>query len=239
MALSITLNPSKRGAKRKKPSAAQLAARARFVAMAKARAAKLNPKKRRKATKAKKRRAVKLNPVAPMSRKRKSSSRRRRSPLRIFRRKAHRNPILPRSFMDTHLQPAMIGAVGALANDVAVGKLVSMLPAGLQKPEVRSLVKGVAAIGLSMLASKAKVAGGSTIRAATVGALTCALHDAGRVQLQKSLPAVSLGEYLSEVVGPWQGMNAYNGGLGEYLSALPAPGYTEGSASYAESETVY
>ncbi len=236
MPAMMILNPKRRGRKGKKPSAAQLAARKKFAAAAKARSAKLNPKKRRKA-KAKKRRVVKLNPVAPMSRKRKSSKR-RRSPLRLFRRKAHRNPIMPRNFMDTHLQPALIGAAGALVNDIAVGKLVAKLPAGLQKAEIRHFVKGAAAIGLSMLASKAKVASGSTIRAATVGALTCALHDAGRLQAQKMLPGVALGEYLSEVVGPWQGMTSYDGGMGEYLSAIEGDGESA-STAYSESEVVY
>lgn len=233
----MILNPKRRGRKGKKPSAAQLAARKKFAAAAKARSAKLNPKKRRKA-KAKKRRAVKLNPVAPMSRKRKSSKR-RRSPLRLFRRKAHRNPIMPRNFMDTHLMPAAIGAAGALVNDIAVGKLVAKLPAGLQKAEVRHFVKGVAAIGLSMLASKAKVASGSTIRTATVGALTCALHDAARLQAQKMMPQVALGEYLSEVQGPWQGMDSYNGGMGEYLSAIEGNGYSGESTAYSDAEVVY
>lgn len=223
MAAMMILNPRKRGGAKRKPSAAQLAARKRFIAMAKARRAKLNPKKRRR--KVARRAAPKLNPSPIMKRKRKSSSR-RRSPMRFFRGKARRNPILPRSFMDTHLQPALVGAAGALLNDVAVGKLVSFLPAGLQKPEIRHLVKGLSAVGLSMLAAKAKVANNATIKAATVGALTCVLHDAGRAQLQKQLPTIALGEYLSEVIGPWDGMESYDQ-LSEYLSGSDAIGASD------------
>lgn len=230
----MILNPRKRGGAKRKPSAKQLAARKKFIALAKARRAKLNPKKRRR--KATRRTAPKLNPVTPMKRKRKSSARRRRSPLRFFRRKVRRNPILPRSFMDTHLQPALVGAAGALVNDVVVGKLVSFLPAGLQKPEIRHLVKGVTAVGLSMLAAKAKVANNVTIKAATVGALTCVLHDAGRAQLQKQLPTIALGEYLSEVMGPWDGMDSYSqDALGEYLSGSDAIGAADMFATDAQS----
>ncbi|HEX6217004.1 MAG TPA: hypothetical protein VFZ38_19355 [Vicinamibacterales bacterium] len=223
MAKMMILNPRRRGAKKRKPSAAQLAARAKFIAAAKARRAKLNPKRRRKS---KRRAAPKLNPVTPMKRSRKSS-RRRRSPLRFFRRKARRNPILPRSFMDTHLQPAMIGAAGAVLNDIAVGRVVKMLPASLQKQEIRHLVKGVSAIGLSMLAAKAKVASSATVKAATVGALTCVLHDAARAQVQKAMPSIALGEYLSEVMGPWDGMESYQGQIGEYLSSTDSIGASD------------
>ena len=77
-------------------------------------------------------------------------------------------------------------------------------------------------------AAKAKVAGSSTIRNATVGALTCVLHDAGRAQAQKMLPTVALGEYLSEVIGPWQGIQSYSPtGLSEYLSGTDAIGASD------------
>lgn len=243
MAHMLIMNPRKRGAKKRKASAAQLAARAKFIAMAKARRkpkVKSNPSKKRRRSKVKARRrsVVKSNP-SPAPMKRKNARRRRRSSprLRFWRRKVRSNPILPRSFMDTHLQPAMIGAVGALANDVAVGYLVNKLPAGLQKPEIRHLVKGVTAIALSMAAAKAKIASGSTLRHATVGALTCVLHDAGRAQAQKMLPTVALGEYLSEVIGPWYGMQSYgptgigHAGMGEYLSGTDAIGASDFSSA--------
>lgn len=224
MGQMMILNPKRRGRKGKKPSPAQLAARKKFIEMAKARRSKSKPKKRRKASTAAKRHTVKLNPGNPMAKKSKRrASRRRRSVASYFRRRkgARRNPIMPRNFMDTHLQPALIGAGAAVVNDMAVGKLVGLLPASLQTPEARHLVKGISAIGLSMLAAKAKVANSTTIRQATVGMLTCVLHDAGRTQAQKFLPSIALGEYLSEVIGPWQGQLSYAGdedGVGEYLS---------------------
>lgn len=231
MAHMLIMNPSKRGARKRKASPAQLAARAKFIAMAKARrkkrkasAVKSNPVKRRRKAK---RAAIKSNPVKPMKRTKSTRRRRRSSPrLRFWRRKVRRNPIVPASFMSSHLQPALIGAAGALVNDVAVGHIVSKLPASLQKPEIRHLVKGVAAIGLSMVASKAKVASSSTIKLATVGALTCVLHDAGRAQLQKQMPDVALGEYLSEVLGPWAGMRSYSP-VGEYLSGTDRIGASD------------
>lgn len=244
MAHMLIMNPSKRGKKKRKASAKQLAARAKFIAMAKARRkakVKSNPSKKRRRVKVKARRrsVVKSNP-SPAPMKRKNSRRRRRhsSPrLRFWRRKVRSNPIVPRGFMDSHLHPAIVGAVGALANDVAVGYLVNKLPAGLQKPEIRHLVKGVTAIALSMAAQKAKVASSSTVKAATVGALTCVLHDAGRAQAQKLLPTVALGEYLSEVIAPWPGITGYSptglgSSMGEYLSgtdAIDASDFAPGS----------
>ena len=225
MAHMMILNPSKRGKAKKKPSAAQLAARAKFAAAAKARAkAKRNPaKKRRKATKARRATVVKLNPGAPvMAKKARKKSARRRSPLNLFRRKARKNPIVPRGFADSHLKPAALGAAGALVNDLAAGFLVGKLPAVLQKQELRHIVKAGIAVGLSALAVKGKIANGPMVKAMTVGALTCTLHDASRAQVQKFLPSIALGEYLSEVVGPWPGTSAV--GMGEYLSALPGSG---------------
>ena len=214
MASMLTINPHKRKAKRKRPSAKQVAARKKFAAMSRARAkaakgVKKNPRKRRKA------RPIKRNPSAPMA-KRKTSRRRRSSGFKLFRRKAKRNPIVSRSFMTSTLAPAAVGAVGATINDVAVGYLVAKLPASLQAPEMRQLVKGVAAVGLAALAGKAKIASSGTIKKGLDGALTCALHDAMRTQLQKFTPGVALGEYLSEVTGPF----AVNriGTMGEQIS---------------------
>ncbi len=235
MAQMMILNPRKRGGARRKPTAKQIAARRKFAALAKARAAKLNPKKRRKKAK---RRSLNLNPSPnPMAKKSKRrASRRRRSVASWLRRRrgVRRNPILPRGFMATHLQPALVGAGGAVLNDMAVGKLITFLPPSLQGAEVRHLLKGITAVGLSMLASKSRVASSGLIRQGTVGALTCVIHDAARVQLQKALPGTPLGEYLSEVIGPWQGSLSWEGPgdeLGEYLS-----GPTFDSLSYSETE---
>lgn len=130
------------------------------------------------------------------SKKRRSGGHGRRVAVRVS---AHRNPIVPRGFKDSHLMPAAIGAGGALVNDVAMGFVVSKLPASLQKPELRQLVKAGVAVGAGMLAEK--VTSKAIARQATVGALTCILHDLGRTQVQKILPAgltlSGLGEILA------------------------------------------
>lgn len=214
MAAMMILNPRKRGAKKKKPSAKQLAARRKFAAAARARAKAARAAKKKTRTRTRSTAQRKKAPTMAKRRKSTSVRRRRRSPLRRFSRRARRNPIVPRNFVDTHVKPAAIGAAGALLNDMAIGRLVSMLPAQLQKQEMRHLVKGISAVGLAALASKAKVSSRSTIQTATVGALTCVMHDAARAQVQKMLPSIALGEYLSEVAGPWPG---YDEGMGEYL----------------------
>lgn len=228
MAQMLTINPHKRKARRKKPSAKQLAARKRFAAMARARAkaskVKSNPKRRRKSRKASS--PVKRNPSpAPMAKRSKSARRRRSSGFRFFRRKAKRNPIVSRSFINATLSPAAVGALGATINDMAVGYLVTKLPNSLQAPEMRQFVKGITAVGLGMLASKTKLASAGTIKRGVDGALTCALHDAFRTQAQKFLPSVPLGEYMSEVTGPYNML--YANGMGEQLSCGYSNGYDD------------
>lgn len=199
----MVLNPSKRGARRRKPSAKQLAARRKFAAAARARSAA-------RATKPRKRRARRAAPVvyrnpSPIMRKRRRSRRRIRPAAWFARRRVRRNPILPRGFVSSHLQPAAIGAAGALLNDMAVGWLVSRLPTAFQAMEVRHIVKAITAVGLGALASKGRIANNRVIRAGTVGAMTCIFHDALRGQAQKFIPGVPLGEYLAEMLGPWPG----------------------------------
>lgn len=239
MATMLTINPHKRKAKRKKPSAKQLAARKRFAAMARARAkaskssggVKTNPRRR-------KRKAVshiKRNPSAPMAKRKSPRRRRRSSGFRLFKRRAKRNPIMSRSFVSATLSPAAVGALGATINDAAVGYLVTKLPDSLQAAEVRQVVKGITAIGLAALASKAKITSSQTTKRMLDGALTCAIHDAMRTQAQKFLPSVPLGEYLSEVTGPFSFQGNRIGTMGEQLSCWgddPADFDVDANADY-------
>lgn len=218
MAKVLLINPSSRGKKRKRakgPSAKQLAARRKFVAMVRAKAAarkaaakpKKNPSRRPRKAKARRARTivpitVKVNPV---KRAKGSKSRRRRAsrPYRTFRVRAKRNPIAKRGgFVSNTMVPALVGAAGAIINDAAVGAVLKHLPEEFQKPELRHAVKAASAIGLAMIASKSRIASRSLILNGTTGALACVFHDAGRAQVQKLLPNVPMGEYLSEVMGP-------------------------------------
>lgn len=224
----LIINPHKRGTKpktmkakrKKKASPAQLAARRKFIAMAKARAkakrgSKVNPKKRKAARKHKAKRVTvtaKRNPVMARKTKRRTKSKAKRR----FSFRARRNPIVPKGFGDSHIKPAIVGAAGALINDVAVGAIIKRLPVSMQRPELRHAVKALVAVGLGVAASKARIASSSMVKAATVGALTCVTHDAARAQVQKLLPSIQMGEYLSEVLGPVP-YRAVGYGMGEQL----------------------
>ncbi|HYC63294.1 MAG TPA: hypothetical protein VEC14_01075 [Reyranellaceae bacterium] len=150
----------------------------------------LNPRKRRKARKARKssrRRRRHVAVAAPAPRRRRRRSRK----VRNFRIRARRNPIIPTGLVETHIKPAAYGALGALANDVLVGFASKYLPAQLQLGEVRHLTKMGVAIVAGMVAEKS--IGRGIARAATVGALTCVMHDFVRAQFQKAMPSVALG----------------------------------------------
>jgi len=238
MGKMLFINPSSRSAKRKRakaPSAKQLAARRKFIAMVRAKQAaakratkpKKNPSRPPRKAKAKRARTivpitVKVNPV---KRAKGSKSRRRRAsrPYRTFRVRAKRNPIARRgSFVSTTFVPALIGAAGAILNDAAVGAVLKHLPDEFQKPELRHAVKAASAFGLSMIASKSRIASRHLVVAGTTGALACVLHDAGRAQVQKLLPNVPMGEYLSEVIGTLPAVALSRAriarGMGEQLS---------------------
>lgn len=235
MANVLLLNPRKRKKSRrkggKKPSAAQLAARRKFIAMARSRArarkrsrfAPLNRTAARRRASKTLRRSVQpayagVKPMARRSKLKRNPSRRRRRRAHARRlrrnpvRRLRRNPILPAGFMRTHIKPAAIGALGGLLNDIAVGALISKLPAKMQAPELRHLVKAMTAIGLGVVATKLKIASSSVVHDGIVGALTCVIHDGGRQQVQKMLPGIPMGEYLNEYV------------LGENSGAWSPPG---------------
>lgn len=241
----LIINPHSRGTKpklmkakrKKKPSPAQLAARKAFAAMAKARAkakrgTKTNPKKRKAARKHKAKRVTvvaKRNPV--MSRK--TQRKNRPASKRKFSFTARRNPIVPRGFVASHLQPAAIGAAGAVINDIAVGFIVQQLPVSMQRPELRQAVKALVAVGLGIGATKARLASAHVVKAATIGALTCVTHDAARSQIQKLLPSIQMGEYLSEVIGPVAYRPAY---MGEQLTNDDGMDYDLDDQDYDDDE---
>lgn len=131
----------------------------------------------------------------------------RRKHRKHFRFSARHNPkrrMLPRAaggVVQTHGMPALIGAAGGVINDVAVGYLSGLLPASLQSGALRIVTKAGTAVGLGMLGER--FVAKSTARMATVGALTCVLHDALRGIVGNFLPSVQLGEHLSEYLEPY------------------------------------
>jgi hypothetical protein len=151
--------------------------------------------------------------AAPAAQHRRSRSRSRRK-VRSFHIRAKRNPIMPSGFVSTQLKPAAIGAAGALANDVLVGIASKYLPPSLQTGAVRNVTKAGIAVLAGMLAQR--FVGRDTVRKATVGALTCVMHDMAREQFKVMLPTVALGT------------------IGDQIEALPDPYMAALSQNYAQ-----
>lgn len=125
---------SHRASRRRNPSAAQLAARAKFAAMARARSAKRrkNPAPY----------CVNANASGSWRRAKRASSRRRRrnpvtpiysAPMRRYRRR--RNPINLGSSATyiRMIKEGLIGGAGAVAVDLAMGQINQFLPSTLQR----------------------------------------------------------------------------------------------------------
>lgn len=142
----------------------------------------INPRKRRRKT-AKKRAAPKRRRSRTMARVRRSSPARRR----------RRNPINLdiKSIMKNTLMPSATAAGGALAVDLALGYIP--LPDMLKTGPMRHVVKGVAAIGMGMLASifvKPK-----TAELFATGAMTIAIYDASKEAIAQIAPEIKMGAY--------------------------------------------
>lgn len=99
------------------------------------------------------------------------------------------------------LKPALIGAVGAVAVNTAMSRLVPlMLPASMQAQfmtgRMRYLTQGIAAIGLGIVAQKVGVRAAMAEKMAE-GSLTVTLTDAIRdFALQAGIPLGGMGYYL-------------------------------------------
>lgn len=233
MAEVLLLNPAKRRkARRKNPSPAQRAARAKFAAMARARsvsARRANPKRRRR------------NPAPMVSYEANPRRRRarRRNPIAAYRRVTRRrNPIGLGSvslngIMAVAKEAAVMGA-GAVAMDVAYGHVQKYLPASLQagpnQATVGAAVKAVLTVAAGQMLSRST---GGLSRKAALGALTVQMRDlvsgmlpAGTVAgLGYAVPGRVVNR--SARIGPNQTtMNAYTppGSKTPLLNAYTAPG---------------
>lgn len=171
----------------------------------------LNPRRRRRASSKAKRRSPRRrrNPINTIKYR---PARRRSNPIRAMRRRfgrRRRNPISLRGMtgtLMTQLRDAAIGAGGAIAVDVLMGKLNPMLPASMQRVPgtigAGDAVKAVITVLLGKLLSKPTrgLAG-----KAAQGALTVQLHG----MLSTFVPAgLALGYY-----NPAQVVN-YSGRVG-------------------------
>jgi hypothetical protein len=166
----------------------------------------VNPRRRRRKTATKKRRApsrrrrnpvaanprkrrrVRRNPVAanPRRRRRASSRRRRRNPVKAFN---TRN-------IQGQLKTASTGALGAIALDVGLAYLP--LPTPLKAGMVGKLAKGAAAIALGVVAHRFLKVSAVNANRMTEGALTVQLHGIGRELLSQFAPQVALSAYLND-----------------------------------------
>lgn len=201
----------------------------------------VNPRKRgrRKKTRGRKRRR---NPVATLAanpRRRRTYRKRRRNPLALSTnprrrsyRKRRRNPLgkmkLGNILQDAVL-PAATAAGGALALDIILGLLP--IPETMKSGPMRHLVKGAGAIGMGMIAGM--VVDSKTAKLFTTGALTVAMHDAGKELVGRFMPTLALGAYeiddeldMLGYAGPGfdpgdtEGMSAYEVGDDDEMGAL-------------------
>lgn len=188
----------------------------------------INPRRRRKS-------ARRRNPESKATRRRAAKAgwrhrrRRRRNPeshsTRVraarrgwsHRRRRRRNPIRSGGVMG-QVQSAGVGALGALALDVALGYIP--IPDTLKAGYVGYAFKGVAAIGLGMLAHSSKLVRAGTAAKLADGALTVVIHDLLKSTVQQHTP-IQLGEYV-ELTAP--AALSYAG------SGLPAGDQSQASA---------
>lgn len=147
----------------------------------------LNPRRRRRASSSKKRRSPRRrrNPITTMTYKGRRPARRRANPIGLRRARRvggrrRRNPISLRGMtgtLMTQLRDAAIGAGGAIAVDVLMGKLGPMLPVSMQRIPGQigagDAVKAVITVLLGKLLNKPTR--GLASKAAQ-GALTVQLH---------------------------------------------------------------
>lgn len=156
----------------------------------------MNKRRKRRAAKSRGKKK-KYFPVVAHKRNPIRRKKRRSVKVKFMKRKYRRNPLVPTAGMvgrviNGQIIPAAVGAGGALTLSVAMGFLGGKLPPELNKPELRTAVKGAVAIGLGILAEQ--VISKSLAREATKGALTVVLHDAALAIMRKAAPTVALGE---------------------------------------------
>jgi hypothetical protein len=176
----------------------------------------LNPHKRgTKARKAKarrpktKRRTRKLfaNPALPRP-KRKAKRRQGYRMARRVGRTMRRNPIklpkraMPGTVIREQVVPAVWGAVGAIGVSASMGMVIDRLPIpeNLRAGPMRDVLKGLTAVGISVLAHN--VTKNPTSKHIAVGAMTMVMADAARRLMLQYAPAVKLAGLESELFSP-------------------------------------
>jgi hypothetical protein len=194
----------------------------------------VNPSRRRRKSKGRKRSRVRL--------KRHAATRRRRSRVKAVRR-YKRNPS-GRSFSLSSIGGAIVptiksgalGAVGAIANDAFLGQVGRFLPAVLQSGYARHGVKLVSAVVVGALGNLALKGKGSAL---AVGAATVAMHGLIRETINANFPSATpflgdfddLGAYSPGlIVDGSAGMGEYIPGVGDMGEYIPGVnGYEDGS----------
>jgi hypothetical protein len=200
----LLINPSPRKGKKmvkKRRTAAQHAATKRLVALNRARKGHKTHAKRKSPSA-----SYATNP-AP----RRAAHKRRASSGVTHARKYRRNPAPRLGGVGAMLKPAAMGAAGALLVDLVTGYVP--LPLAIKVSPARHLIKGVLAIGLGMAMR------GNLGRNMAQGALTVAMHDAGKEALQMIAPSIQLGA--EPTVADLAGVGYYSPppeGLGYYPS---------------------
>lgn len=172
----LLVNPARRPSKRRKsnPSPAQIRARKKFAAAARARAkgatVMANPKRRRRNPAKRKVHARSRNPARVIHHhapKRRHHARRRRNPIGM------NSTGKPMSIVT----PALVGALGATAVNTVLNQFGSMLPASMTTGNMMYVTRSLAALGLAAIAGKAGSKRAAVMQMAE-GALTVTLHDA-------------------------------------------------------------
>jgi hypothetical protein len=172
------------------------------------------------------------NPVRALAAANPIRRRRRARSAPARRRRYRRNPSA-RGFigqLTAPLMPAVIGAGGAIANDIAWGFLP--LPINLKSGYIGVAGKAVLAVGLGIALSR--VIGQSNAKQMTAGALTVLAYQTLGPVVRGALPAAPVGEYISGIgyAGAGQvltdmpsSLSNVPDSLREYISN--SPGYSE------------
>lgn len=181
----------------------------------------VNPRRRRRKTSKKRKSPVRRRRSTTLARARRTSPARRR----------RRNPIKMNigSMMKNTVMPSVTAAGGAVAVDVLLGYMP--LPDRLKTGPARYLVKGVAAVGMGMLA--ANFVKPKTAEAFASGAMTVAVYGAMKDAVSRFAPGVAMGEYDDWSTGDLGYMSpglVVDEPMGYY------PGEAEGMGAYDEND---
>jgi len=131
-----------------------------------------------------------------------SNPRRSRRTVRVSRRRRARRYSNPLNFrgLTGHLMPAVIGAAGALASDVAVGYVAKYLPTMLTTGVARYAVRAAGVFGFSMLAGK--VIGKSKSDTILAAGLTILAYQAMKELLAQYVPSITpMGDFEEVTLG--------------------------------------